>query len=854
MKKALILLSAILLIAVMAIPAFAEFDLEDFTLPESGVHFGFNGDAKADGDILTGELVGDPTFVEGRDGTANGAVYLDDNEQYIFLGKYVDAENYTANFWCKVEDNTEHVFLCSSILGSIRIIHDGGVVVGNTINGVVDNKSDYAAPRNEWVMMTFVYTGADEKMDIYANGELVGSLSGALPLPFTLLGNEATEQKGWQSYPFLTLDDAWFYPRAFTADEVKATYAETGGTASASGSAGAVEPTILWDFNEDEAISANMGANSGMGGMSCWGEKDDAGNDYYVFVASSNDPNVSVDIPADDVSDVLWAKARVKNSGPATAIELFGHTNGRGLTGSECTHIDVATDGQWHTYIIYIPDENVRTVNAYKDPQYAITEPYWEGTVEWIRLDPMWQEGDDGSDSGGSMSSGDEIAIDYIAFFPTKEAAEAFRADQDSAGTPAVGGASAEINDGAVEVRGEYRFYTEQPEIKGELIVDVNSDLDEISGYNGEIGGNLHNLASGGNGYCCKMDSCVWYDFEAPADGTYLFMIEYVAREGAERGTDWALDDPEGQNRHYIDLWECMDHTYVVSTFETTKGKHSFYVYAPSGMDDSSLKSCDTYWVYIYYIPDGLAAALPTVAAAEAPAAPAGYPASGESGNFMMGRIIGNETGWDGTAGSGAASAFDGKPETFFDPLGVGDGFCGMEFDEPYILEKVAILSRSTFLDRFAGASIEGSNDGEEWETLWESDDVAPSATEYNIVTEFENNYGYKMFRYINWINHGDVAEVEFYGKPGTAERPAEEPKAEEPAKTEEPAPAEEPKTEEPAPAEEPKTEEPAPTTPETPASTETPTETKSGCGSFIGGGLIVLAAILGSARISKRR
>ena len=238
----------------------------------------------------------------------------------------------------------------------------------------------------------------------------------------------------------------------------------------------------------------------------------------------------------------------------------------------------------------------------------------------------------------------------------------------------------------------------------------------------------------------------------------------------------------------------------------------------------------------------------------EAPAAPAGYPASGESGNFMMGKVIGNETGWDGTAASGAASAFDGKPETFFDPLGVGDGFCGMEYDEPYILEKVAILSRSTFLDRFAGASIEGSNDGEEWETLWESDDVAPSATEYNIVTEFENNYGYKMFRYINWINHGDVAEVEFYGKPGTAERPAEEPKAEKPVKTEEPAPAEEPKTEEPAPAEEPKNEEPAQTTPETPTSTETPTEKKSGCGAFIGGGLVVLVAVLGSAWISKRR
>ena len=229
---------------------------------------------------------------------------------------------------------------------------------------------------------------------------------------------------------------------------------------------------------------------------------------------------------------------------------------------------------------------------------------------------------------------------------------------------------------------------------------------------------------------------------------------------------------------------------------------------------------------------------------------PVGYPASGESGNFMMGTIIGNESGWDGTAGSGAASAFDGKAETFFDPLGVGDGFCGMEYDEPYILEKVAILSRSTFLDRFAGASIEGSNDGEEWETLWESDDVAPSATEYNIVTEFENNYGYRMFRYINWINHGDVAEVEFYGKPGTAERLAKEEPVPEPEPAFEPEPAAEPEpTAEPEPAAEPET-----PTAETPASTETPAEKKSGCGSFVGGGVIVLVAVLGSAWAAKRR
>ena len=407
MKKALILRSAGFFAAAMAIPALAEFPLEDFTLPEEGIHFGFNGDAKDDSGALNGELVGDPGFVEGRDGTANGAVYLDDNEQYILLGKYVDAASYTASFWAKVEDNTEHVFLCSSILGSIRIIHDGGVYVGSTINGVVDNISGYAAPRDEWVNLTFVYNGEAETMDIYANGEFQDTVTGALPLPFTLLGNEATDQKGWQSYPFLTLDDAYFYPRAFTEDEVKALF---------------------------------------------------------------NDTNV-----------------------------------------------------------------------------------------------------------GGAAS------------------------------------ASSGINDGAIEVRGEYRFYTEEPEIKGDVLVDINSDMDEISGYRGEIGVDLFNLASGGSGYCVKRDTCVWYDFEAPADGTYLFMIEYVAREGAERGVDWALDDPDGTNRHYIDLWESMDHAFVVSTFETTKGPHQFYVYAPTGMDDSTLKSCDTYWVYVYSIPNGLAAALPTV-------------------------------------------------------------------------------------------------------------------------------------------------------------------------------------------------------------------------------------------------
>ena len=60
------------------------------------------------------------------------------------------------------------------------------------------------------------------------------------------------------------------------------------------------------------------------------------------------------------------------------------------------------------------------------------------------------------------------------------------------------------------------------------------------------------------------------------------------------------------------------------------------------------------------------------------------------------------------------------------------------------------------------------------------------------------------------------------------------------------------PKTEEPKAAEAPKAEEPKT---ETPAADNKPAETaKSGCGSMIGGGLIVLVTVLGSAWISKRR
>ena len=159
------------------------------------------------------------------------------------------------------------------------------------------------------------------------------------------------------------------------------------------------------------------------------------------------------------------------------------------------------------------------------------------------------------------------------------------------------------------------------------------------------------------------------------------------------------------------------------------------------------------------------------------------YPASGTDGNAVKGTVIGNATGWGDNAAAGAAAALDGDPATFFDPLGVGDGFCGIDAGESYILDKVVVLSRDGFNDRFVGAMIQGSNDGENWTTLWTSD-AEGTYPDYYTVTEFENNTGYSQFRYYNETNHGDVAEVEFYGQPGKVEEtPAEEaPAAEAPA------------------------------------------------------------------------
>lgn len=150
-----------------------------------------------------------------------------------------------------------------------------------------------------------------------------------------------------------------------------------------------------------------------------------------------------------------------------------------------------------------------------------------------------------------------------------------------------------------------FETYQSEPDIAGTEIFNYSGDMDYITSCTmtaeGDVSSDIKNLSSGGSAYCCKMDSYVMYEFEAPGDGVYTFCLGYIARVNTNRGIDYSIDDPNGTSRVYIDLAESDEEQFVTGTFELTAGTHQFYVYAPTAMDDDTLKSCDIYNVAVYF-------------------------------------------------------------------------------------------------------------------------------------------------------------------------------------------------------------------------------------------------------------
>jgi hypothetical protein len=143
--------------------------------------------------------------------------------------------------------------------------------------------------------------------------------------------------------------------------------------------------------------------------------------------------------------------------------------------------------------------------------------------------------------------------------------------------------------------------------------------MDMLSGYDakGGIGVDLFNLASGGTSYCLKRDTSAWYDFEVAEKTDVTFYVGYIARDGSNRGLDYAVD---GGARIFMDLAESAEQQWVSATFTVDAGKHSFYLYAPTGMDDSTLKSCDIYTIELYGTPAAAEEPAPAPVVEEAPA------------------------------------------------------------------------------------------------------------------------------------------------------------------------------------------------------------------------------------------
>ena len=168
----------------------------------------------------------------------------------------------------------------------------------------------------------------------------------------------------------------------------------------------------------------------------------------------------------------------------------------------------------------------------------------------------------------------------------------------------------------------------------------------------------------------------------------------------------------------------------------------------------------------------------------------AAYPASPNQPAglaIITGTPIGNEEGWGENPDVGAAAAFDGDEYTFFDPLGPANGYCGIKASEPYVLKEIRIHPRDGFLNRFNGEAIYGMNadvsaedfDGSQATLIWESSEEAADF-EWQIITEDQflvKDQAFTHFVHFGvFSDHGDVAEVEFWGVTEASLAPEPEP------------------------------------------------------------------------------
>jgi len=171
------------------------------------------------------------------------------------------------------------------------------------------------------------------------------------------------------------------------------------------------------------------------------------------------------------------------------------------------------------------------------------------------------------------------------------------------------------------------------------------------------------------------------------------------------------------------------------------------------------------------------------------------------TGEILKGTIISsfnpdqanNPWCWKNSPTFNASAAFDGDLTTMFDPFEAGErSWAGVILDQAYELTEVRMLVRGKYLERMNGATIQGSNDGEQWVNIVFFGQNAV-AEDYHIITpdpitedgvyadyadmgceDFSQYWvsegSYQMYRVINTNGqHGEILELELYGNPAPA-------------------------------------------------------------------------------------
>ncbi|NMA24058.1 MAG: hypothetical protein GX936_00160 [Clostridiales bacterium] len=163
-----------------------------------------------------------------------------------------------------------------------------------------------------------------------------------------------------------------------------------------------VYPPALWDFGK------NIGPTTAWLNFHNRGDHVLTDNSIILTVKAGQTAKPELNLKAADYSmkDMQWCRIRIKVlQGDNGRIDLYANKNGASFTANDMATITIdGTKSGYQTYIVNMPKANgYKAGGAWTDQTVYTTR---------LRLDYI-----------GSTTAGDSREIDYIAFFPTYEAA-----------------------------------------------------------------------------------------------------------------------------------------------------------------------------------------------------------------------------------------------------------------------------------------------------------------------------------------------------------------------------------------------------------------------------------------------